>query len=86
MFGFFSKAEPQKEAKESLSSKKVEEQNKAKKSVPGTKSSEIENMSVIKTFRGQEPKARKLSSESELDLPDLKAEDVVAASIKIQAA
>ena len=88
MFGFFSKSEPQKDMKEPLQSKKVEEQNKARKSGPGTgsKSSEIENMSVIKTFRGEEPKARKLSSESELDLPDLKAEDVVAASIKIQAA
>merc|ERR1711997_599308 len=88
MFGFFTKSEPQKDMKEPLQAKKVEEQNKGKKSGAGTgtKSSEIENMSVIKTFRGQEPKARKLSSESELDLPDLRAEDVVAASIKIQAA
>merc|ERR1712029_449105 len=49
-----------------------------------TKPTGAANMSVIKTFRGQEPKARKLSSDD--DLPDLKDKEVVEATIKIQSA
>ena len=53
-------------------------------------------MSVIKTFRGEEPKPRKLSQDTDLqnldyknvdsEFPDLKGDDVVAATTKLQAA
>merc|ERR1711879_952725 len=75
MFGFFSKAE--KEEKPLHSQDKATEQK-------SSKSTGLQNMSVIKTFRGQEPKARKLSSDD--DLPDLSDKNVVEATIKIQSA
>ena len=72
MFGFFSKSE--KEEKQQPMKTEV------KKKV--LKSTEAQKMSVIKTFRGEEPKARKLSSDEEL--PDLKDKEVEAATLKIQ--
>ena len=71
MFGFFSKSAPEEKQQPS---KPVTE--------PRSKSKVTENLSVIKTFRGEEPKARKLSSDE--SLPDLDDKEVQAAAVKIQ--
>merc|ERR1711988_2068422 len=72
MFGFFSKSEKDDQPHPM--------KTEVKKKAP--KSTEAQKMSVIKTFRGEEPKARKLSSDEEL--PDLKDKEVEAATLKIQ--
>ena len=72
MFGFFSKSEKEDQPQPM--------KTEVKKKV--LKSTEAQKMSVIKTFRGEEPKARKLSSDEEL--PDLKDKEVEAATLKIQ--
>jgi len=85
VFSFFGRTSTKKETptEEKVEAKQSKPETVAKPvNKPRQKSVEAQKMSVITTFRGAEPKPRKYDD----DLPDLKAADVAAATLKIQSA